>query len=77
MSNVLISEELLIDLYRAHVFGIVDPDADARIRKGLEVKMEAVIRRRLYSDMKTADTPQAYEKARQAYLERLGLDGIK
>ena len=43
------------------------------IKKGLEEKMEAMVRRELYTRYKTALTEEEREKARKEYLERIGM----
>ena len=48
-------------------------DVLPEIKKGLEEKMEAMVRRDLYSKYKTAPTEEEREKARQEYLEKVGM----
>ena len=43
------------------------------IKKGLEEKMEAMLKRELYTKYKTAPTEEEREKARQEYLKRVGM----
>ena len=43
------------------------------IKKGLEEKMEAMLKRELYTKYKTAPTEEEREKARREYLERVGM----
>ena len=47
-------------------------DVLPEIKKGLEEKMEAMVRRDLYTKYKTAPTEEEREKARQEYLEKVG-----
>lgn len=74
--NVQIPQELLFDLFR---FFLTDEDEADReytqeaIITALEGKLEALVRHELYTQSKTADTPQEREKARQAYLDRVGM----
>lgn len=74
--NVQIPQELLFDLFR---FFLTDQDEDDQeytqeaIITALEAKLEALVRHDLYTQSKTADTPQAREAARQAYLDRVGM----
>lgn len=71
---VQISEELFVLLIHYHVYGHRDPETAARIQKGIEAKLDALARRQLYTDSKTASTPEAREAARQAYLDAAGID---
>ena len=48
-------------------------DVLPEIKKGLEEKMEAMVRRDLYTKYKTAPTEEEREKARQEYLEKEGM----
>ena len=48
-------------------------DVLPEIKKGLEEKMEAMVRRDLYTKYKTAPTEEEREKARQEYLEKDGM----
>jgi len=43
------------------------------IKKGLEDKLEAMVRRELYTKYKTAPTEEEREKARQEYLKKVGM----
>lgn len=74
--NVQIPQELLYDLFR---YFLTDQDPDDQeytqeaIVTALEAKLEALARHELYTQSKTADTPEAREAARQAYLDRVGM----
>ena len=48
-------------------------DVLPEVKKGLEEKMEAMVRRDLYTKYKTAPTEEEREKARQEYLEKVGM----
>ena len=48
-------------------------DVLPEIKKGLEEKMEAMVRRDLYTKYKTAPTEEEREKARQEHLEKVGM----
>ena len=50
-------------------------DVLPEIKKGLEEKMEAMVRRDLYTKYKTAPTEEEREKARQEYLEKVECTG--
>ena len=71
MKNIQISEELFLALLKYHLVEIYD--ALPEIKKGLEDKLEAMVRRDLYTKYKTAPTEEEREKARQEYLEKVGM----
>ena len=66
-----ISEELFIALLKYHLVEI--DDVLPEIKKGLEEKLEAMVRRDLYTKYKTALTEEEKEKARKEYLDRRGV----
>lgn len=69
--NVTIPEELFIDLVK-YFLADIQWDED-RIRSRLQEKLEAMVKRELYTRYKTAGTPEEREKARQEYLEKVGI----
>ena len=71
MKNVQISHELFLALIHYHFIGNDEIETD--IKKGLEDKMEAMIKRQLYTEYNTAPTEEQKEKARQEYLDRQGI----
>lgn len=71
--NVQIGKELLYDLFDYFLNGNQDEFTQEAITKALEDKLEALVRHDLYTQSKTADTPEAREAARQAYLDRVGM----
>ena len=71
--TVQIPEALFIDLLKYHLLDLADEETAARIRKGLQDKMDAITRRRYYTDSKTAPTAEERERARQAYLDEIGM----
>lgn len=71
--SVQIDQDLWADLVRYHVMDLRDPDVDARIRAGLQRKIDAMVRRQAYTASKTACTPEARERARQRYLDMVGV----
>ena len=71
LKNVRISEELFIALLKYHL--VERDDVLSEIKKGLEEKLEAMVRRDLYTKYKTAPTEEEREKARQEYLEKVGM----
>ena len=66
-----ITEELFIALLKYHLVQI--DDVLPEIKKGLEEKLEAMVRRDLYTKYKTAQTEEEREKARQEYLKKVGM----
>ena len=48
-------------------------DVLPEIKKGLEEKLEAMVRRDLYTKYKTAPSEEEREKARQEYLKKVGM----
>lgn len=73
MKNVQIPESLLFDLFCYFLRGETDEFITNDIVTALENKLEAMARHELYTQSKTADTPAAREAARQAYLDRVGM----
>lgn len=69
--NVTIPEELFIDLVK-YFLADIRWDED-RIRSRLQEKLEAMVKRELYTRYKTAGTPEERVKARQEYLEKVGI----
>ena len=71
MKNVQIPYELFVSLVRYH---LMEDDACLNeIRRGLEQKMDSLVRHELYVKYKTAPTQEEREKARQEYLEKRGV----
>lgn len=71
MKMVQIPESLFVELMKFHVLGI--EDSLPEIKKGLEEKYEAILRRELYTKSKTAETEAEREEARKAYLDKVGV----
>ena len=71
LKNVQISEELFVALLKYHLVEI--DDVMPEIKEGLEDKLEAMVRRDLYTKYKTALTEEEKEKARKEYLDRRGV----
>lgn len=71
LKNVQISEELFFALLKYHLMEI--DEVLPEIKKGLENKLEAMVRRDLYTKYKTAPTEEEREKARQEYLDKVGV----
>ena len=60
MKNIQISEELFFALLKYHLVEI--DDVLPEIKKGLEDKLEAMVRRDLYTKYKTAPTEEERDK---------------
>lgn len=74
MANVQISQELFVDLIKFHCMDAQDDDnMNARISKGLEAKLDSMVKRELYSKYKTAQSPAEREHARKEYLNKIGI----
>lgn len=71
MKNIQISEELFFALLKYHL--VETDDVLPEIKKGLEDKLEAMVRRDLYTKYKTAPTEEEREKAKQEYLDKCGM----
>lgn len=71
MKNVQIPEQLFFALLKCHLLDM--DEVLPEIKKGLEEKMEAMLKRELYTKYKTAPTEEEREKARREYLERVGM----
>ncbi len=71
MKMIQIPESLFVELMKFHVLGL--EDSLPEIKKGLEQKYEAIIRRELYTKSKTAETEAEREEARKAYLDKVGV----
>lgn len=72
--NVQIPQELFLQLCKFHLADIKDSETSETIYKGLGDKLDQMARRELYTAYKTAESGEDREKARQAYLERIGLN---
>lgn len=71
---VKIEYELFIGLYRLIVHNDVDSEESyKRIKQELEAKFQRLINHELYSRYKTAETEEEREKARQEYLNEVGI----
>lgn len=71
MKNVQISSRLFFNLIRFHLLEM--DEVLPEINKDLEQKIEALARRELYTKYKTAPTEEEREKARQEYLDKVGM----
>ena len=71
MKNVQIPYDLFIELLHYHL--VREDDYAEDIRRGLEEKLDAMVRHELYVKYKTAPTAEEQEQARQAYLDKCGV----
>lgn len=71
--NVQIPIELFFELVK---YFVLDDTSEARykaISDALEVKVDNMARHELYTASKTAETAEEREKARQQYLDKIGM----
>ena len=71
LKMVQIPASLFVTLVKFHVLGI--EDCLPEIKNGLEQKLDAMMRRELYTKSKTAGTEVEREEARKAYLDKVGM----
>lgn len=71
MRNVQVPYELFVALLRYHLMS--DGDYTDEICKGLEQKLDSLVRHELYAKYKTAPTAEERETARKEYLDRKGV----
>lgn len=75
MAKIQIDEQLFCNLCRYFELHDRDGDPEAlRIRDALRTKLDALAARELYTQSKTASTPEGREAARLRYLELRGID---
>ena len=67
MKNVQVPQQLFMKLLRYH---LLDDSCTEDVKKGLELKMNTMVERELYTKSKNAPTEEEREKARQEYLDR-------
>lgn len=71
MKNIQIPEGLFLALVKYHLLDM--DECRNEIQKGLEQKIDAMVRHQLYTAYKTAPTEEEREKARQDYLDKVGM----
>lgn len=64
--------ETLYSLFKYFLIEKTEED-EKHITKALESKLEAMVRHDLYTKSKVAETDEEREKARQEYLDRIGM----
>lgn len=73
MRNVQIPLETFYSLCRIFLLDEADEDDYQAIRSVLENKLDAMVRRETYTAYKTAESSEEREKARQKYLDMVGM----
>lgn len=71
MKNVQITQELFLSLVKYHL--LEGTKEEEKIKKELTEKLNAMAKRQIYSQYKTAPTEEEREKARQEYLDKIGI----
>lgn len=71
MKNVQITQELFLSLVKYHLLEVTGEEEE--IKKELTKKLDAMAKRQIYSQYKTAPTEEEREKARQEYLDKVGI----
>lgn len=72
MKNVQITQDLFLALVKYHLLELESIDEKEKIKKELTKKLDAMAKRQIYSQYKTAPTEEEREKARQEYLDKVG-----
>ena len=70
--QIQIPQTLFVKLFKYH-FIEQDPELQKEIEKGLEIKLDAMLKHDLYTQSKIADTEEEREKARKEYLDKIGM----
>ena len=70
--QIQISQDLFLNLVKYH---LVSPSAELQkaIEKGLETKIDSMVKHELYTQYKTSDNEVDRERARQEYLDKIGI----
>ena len=68
---IQIPESLFMALMKYHMFEM--EECLPEIKSGLEGKLEAMVKRELYTKSKTAETEAEREEARKKYLDKVGM----
>ena len=69
--QVQIPKDLLLALFQYHLAG--NEEYLPEIENALMEKLDSMVKRQLYTTFKTAPTEEEREKARQEYLEKVGM----
>ena len=79
MKKVQITQELFVKMLKYFYSEEFELDDDELcelyrdIKKDIDQKLDAISKRSYYTEYKTADTDEAKEKARQKYLDAVGM----
>jgi len=60
-------------LLKYHCFEIYEYEDEDDIKQELEKKLNAIVKRKYYTDYKTAGSEEEREKARRKYLDEIGM----
>lgn len=71
--SVQIPEVLFVQLARYFLLDMQDTNTANYIKRGLQNKLDSIARHELYTQYKTAPTPEQQEQARQDYLNAVGV----
>ena len=71
MKNVQITENLFLALVKYHL--LETNDYEEEIKKELSSKLDAMVKRQIYTRYKTSPTEEKREKARLEYLDKVGI----
>lgn len=71
MKNVQITENLFLALVKYHL--LETNDYEEEIKKELSSKLDAMVKRQIYTRYKTSPTEEEREKARLEYLDKVGI----
>ena len=72
-SNIQIPRSLFLNCVKLLCCEVSDTKLLADTQNALETKLEALMRRELYTAYKTASTDEEREQARQKYLDHVGI----
>lgn len=71
--SIQISQKLFAQIIQYFSSGDPDPELRQAIERGIDAKIDAMNRRDYYTAYKTAESLQEREKARQRYLDSVGM----
>ena len=71
MKKVQFSQELFLSLVKYHLLEATEEEE--KIKKELTEKLDTMAKRQIYSQYKTATSEEEREKARQEYLDKVGI----
>lgn len=72
-TSVMIPQKLFGEIVLYFLLDRREEGIENAIKAGLNAKIEATVRHNLYSEYKTAATPEQQEAARRDYLDRVGI----